>query len=293
MQKVSVIIPNYNYGRFLRQAIQSALNQTLEPHEIIVVDDGSTDDSKEILLSFGDSIILVEQENAGVAAARNRGSEIATGGFLAFLDADDYWHPDKLEKQMHKFSSDAEIGFVHCGSTYVDENGKRNHDYITGEEGWVADELLRFEAVVIANTLVIKRELFAQIGGFDTTRELHPSEDWDICYRLSRLCKLGFVREPLLYYRQHGAGGHTNIARMEQAMLLAFDKAFRDPSAEIQELRREAYGNLYLTLAGSYYHAGSIGQSIRSGLKGFTHHPKTAGNFFAFRFRKVKALLLK
>lgn len=287
MQKVSVIIPNYNYGRFLRQAIQSALDQSLKPHEIIVVDDGSTDDTKEVLISFGDKIIEIDQTNKGVAAARNKGAEIATGEFLAFLDADDYWHCEKLENQMEKFRLDAEIGFVHCGLTNVDENGERIDDHLSGEEGWVADSLLKFQEVVIANTIVVKREVFTKVGGYDTNRDLHPSEDWDLCYRLARECKLGFVREPLLYYRHHGQGGHTNIARMERAMLIAFEKAFRDPAREIQQVRGEAYGNLYLILAGSYYHSGFLGKSIASGLKGLKYDPRIAARLFGFPFRSV------
>ncbi len=293
MQKVSVIIPNYNYGRFLKQSIQSVLDQTMKPHEIIVVDDGSTDNSMEILHSFGHSILAVEQPNAGVAAARNKGAAIASGDFLAFLDADDYWHPKKLETQMREFSSASEVGFVHCGSTYVDENGNRIKDYIVGGEGWIADELLKFQPVVIANTLVIRQDVFNEIGGFDTNRELHPSEDWDLCYRLSRVCKLGFVREPLLYYRQHGAGGHTNINRMERAMKIAFEKAFQDPAPEIQKLRRTAYGNLYLVLSGSYYYAGRTGQSAACALKGIFQNPRSATRLFGMPFRKVRQVFPK
>jgi glycosyltransferase involved in cell wall biosynthesis len=288
MQKVSVIIPNYNYGRYLRQAVESALNQTLRPHEIIVVDDGSTDESRDILREFGDSVIVIEQSNKGVAAARNNASAIATGNFLAFIDADDFWHASKLEKQMQVFQSDAEIGFVHCGSTYVDENGAILKEYVTGEQGWVADSLLKFHEVVIANTIVVERKLFAKIGGYDTTRELHPSEDWDLCYRLARESKLGFVREPLLFYRQHGRGGHENIAKMERAMLIAFNKAFCDPLNDIQQLRREAYGNLYFVLAGSYYHSGRIGKALVNAMKSVFHYPPIAASFFSFATRFVK-----
>ena len=285
MQKVSVIIPNYNYGRFLRQAIESALDQSFPPHEVIVVDDGSTDESREVLDSFGDAIIAVDQTNAGVAAARNKGAEIATGEYFAFLDADDFWHREKLEKQMDKFRLDDDIGFVHCALTNVDEKGVRIDDHLVGKEGWVGDELLRFQEVVVANTIVVKRDVFAKVGGYDTTRELHPSEDWDLCYRLTRECKLGFVREPLLYYRHHGKGGHTNIARMERAMLIAFEKAFRDPAPEIQRLKSEAYGNLYMVLAGSYYHSGEIAKSVVSALRGVSHNPMRAKRVFGFPLR--------
>jgi len=284
--KVSVIIPNYNYGRFLRQAIQSALDQTVKPHEVIVVDDGSSDNSRQILDPFGDSIILVEQANAGVAAARNNGAAIATGDLLAFLDADDYWQGQKLEKQVQKFSS-PDIGFAHCGMTNVDENGNRIDDYIVGEEGDVAERLLRFQPVVIATTIVVKRDLFKKVGGYDTNRDLHPSEDWDLCYRLSREARLGFVREPLVYYRHHGGGGHTKIERMERAMLIAFKKAFSTAPRELAMLRDEAYGNLYMVLSGSYYQAGMLGNSFRCGFKALAHRPQLIGKLLAFPSRQI------
>src|SRR5262245_58814803 len=112
MRTVSVIIPNYNYGRFLREALDSALNQTLPPLEVIVVDDGSTDESPEILESYGDRIRVIRQKNQGVGIARNTGAEAARGELLAFLDADDYWFPQKLEKQVEKINSDPELGMV-------------------------------------------------------------------------------------------------------------------------------------------------------------------------------------
>lgn len=293
MQKVSVIIPNYNYGRFLKPSIQSVLDQTMKPHEIIVVDDGSTDNSMEMIRSFGESITAIKQDNAGVAAARNKGAEIATGEFLAFLDADDYWHPEKLAKQMLKFSSDPDVGFVHCGSCYVDENGVPIKDYVVGGEGWIANELLKFQPVVIANTLIVKRSLFSEIGGFDMNRDLHPSEDWDLCYRLSRICKLGFVHEALLYYRQHGSGGHTNIARMERAMTIAFEKAFQDPARQIQKVRRMSYGNLYLVLAGSYYHVGQNGRAIICMLKALVQNPLSVFRLFGISYQALKRVFAK
>jgi len=282
MEKVSVIIPNYNYGRFLRQSIESALDQTLKPHEVIVVDDGSTDESNDVLDSFGDAILSVSQENAGVAAARNRGAGIATGDILAFLDADDFWGATKLEKQAAKFASDLAIGFVHCGMTNVDENGDRIDEHVDGAEGSVAEQLLKFEPSVIATTIAVRRDLFMKVGGYDINRDLHPSEDWDLCYRLAGESKVGFVREPLHFYRHHGQGGHTRIDRMERAMLIAFEKAFSAKANDVALLRDEAYGNLYLVLAGSYYHAGQIGQSIRCALKAVAHRPQSIGKLLAF-----------
>ncbi|MCC7306770.1 MAG: glycosyltransferase family 2 protein, partial [Acidobacteria bacterium] len=182
MGKVSVIIPTYNYGRFLREAVDSALGQTVAPHEVIVVDDGSTDDSAQILASYGDRISHVRQQNQGVGAARNKGAEVATGEFLAFLDADDYWALTKLEKQLAKFAEDPDIGLVHCGYQNVDSYGNLLDKNLNGSGGWVAEKLLRFEPSTTApgGTTLIKREAFRDVGGYDTNPDLHPSEDWDI-----------------------------------------------------------------------------------------------------------------
>ncbi|MBV6496243.1 MAG: putative glycosyltransferase EpsE [Pyrinomonadaceae bacterium] len=120
---ISVIIPNYNYARYLPEAIESVLAQTHKNVEVIVVDDGSTDDSKEVLASFGDRIRTIFQQNQGVSAARNRGVAESNGDFLAFLDADDAFLPSKLEKQLELFRADEEIGLVHVGMVNVDPNG--------------------------------------------------------------------------------------------------------------------------------------------------------------------------
>src|SRR6478735_6137584 len=102
---VSVIIPTYNYGRFLRHALRSALDQTVTPLEIIVVDDGSTDETPDVVASFGEKVRYIRQENSGVCVARNRGVADSTGKLIAFLDADDIWEPEKLAKQRERFET--------------------------------------------------------------------------------------------------------------------------------------------------------------------------------------------
>lgn len=287
--RVSVIIPNYNYGRFLAEAVNSALNQTSAPHEVIVVDDGSTDNSLEILAAYGERIKVIRQTNQGVGAARNAGAELATGDLLAFLDADDYWAPEKIEKQAAKLAEDPETGLVHCGLVNVDESGKPLAVDLEGEEGWVAEKLLRFQPVIVGpgSDSLIRKELFARIGGYDTNKDLHPSEDWDFSYRLALICKFGFVREPLLYYRQHGGGGHTNIKRMERAMLLGYEKAFANGATAD---RRECYGKLHQVLAGSYFLDGKYADFARNAAKSIWLRPRNIGYFLAFPLRRLANL---
>ena len=135
MGHVSVIIPTYNYGRFIAETIESALGQTLLPHEVIVVDDGSTDETAEVVASFGERVRYIYQENAGVCAARNRGVAASSGDLIAFLDADDIWEPTKLEKQAAKFA-DPDVGLVHCGMREFDsDTGETIKLNLDGGEG--------------------------------------------------------------------------------------------------------------------------------------------------------------
>jgi len=285
-EKVSVVIPTYNYGRYLGEAIDSALNQSLPPHEVVVVDDGSTDNSSEVLAGYGDRIITLRQQNLGVGAARNSGARVATGDFLAFLDADDYWAPEKLKKQLAKFDEDAEIGLVHSGFRNVSTDGSLIDECTEGDEGSVAEQVLRMNHKVYANTIVIKRDVFDKIGGYDTAKELHPSEDWDLIFRAARVTKFSFVAEPLLFYRQHGGGGHNNIPRMERAMLLGFEKAFGD--AEFQAMRTECYSKLYLILAGSYLQTGNYPAFLRNAAKSIWNSPSNLKHFAGFPIRRLR-----
>ncbi|QYO66339.1 glycosyltransferase family 2 protein [Leptolyngbya sp. 7M] len=162
--RISVVIPTYNYGRYIAEAIGSALGQSLAPAEIIVVDDGSADDTAAVVAGFGDAVKYIRQENAGVSAARNRGVAGSSGELIAFLDADDIWEPTKLEKQAALFRADSDIGLVHCGMREFDSHtGDTIALHIEGLEGEVSDELLLWERSVIVGpggTIMVSREAF-------------------------------------------------------------------------------------------------------------------------------------
>lgn len=256
MPAVSVIIPTYNYGRFVGEAVQSALDQTLPPSEIIVVDDGSTDDTQQVLARFGNRIRVVRQENQGVAVARNTGVAHATGDLLAFLDADDLWLPAKLEKQVERFVRDPGLGLVHCGVLEVDLARRPLRMALDGMEGWVATDMLMFRRNVIlggGSAMVVSRQACNAVGEFDS--RLPPTEDWDFWYRVARRFRVGFVPEVLLHYRCHGENNSRNLRKRERGVLLIYEKAFQDPDPALQRLRRRAYGNLHLGLAGFYFSA--------------------------------------
>lgn len=278
-KSVSVIIPTYNYGRFIADAIRSVLDQTYPPTEIIAVDDGSTDDTSDVVRSFGDGVKYVHQSNTGVCAARNFGVETSTGELLAFLDADDSWEPTKLERQVAKFADDENIGLVHCGMREFDEEtGQTVRMYLDGGEKDVADNLLLWEepgVQVSGSVVMVSRRAFESVGGFDT--QMKVGEDWDFCYRVARRFGVGFIREPLVHYRSHPAAAHRNVAEMERGMSRFYEKAFADPS--VAHLRRRAYGNFHKVMAGSYFHEAEYGKFVSHAIKSVWMQPANLAYF--------------
>ena len=288
MQKVSVIIPTYNYGRFIGKAIESVLAQTVPVHEIIVVDDGSTDETEQAVKVFGEQVRYIKQQNGGVCAARNTGVENSSGDFIAFLDADDEWFPEKIEKQLAKFESDAEFGLVHCGMREFDlETGETICLMLEGEEGWVADDLILFEKPVVnvsGSAIMVKREAFDAVGGFDT--KLKNGEDWEFCYRIARKYKVGFAAEILVNYCNHGINAHLNIKEMERSTLIAWNKAFATKDEKILKLRKRAFGNLHKVLAGSYLQSGQYYEFTRHLFKSLWFRPAYLGYYLSLSLRR-------
>jgi glycosyltransferase involved in cell wall biosynthesis len=287
---VSVIIPTFNYGRFIGEAIESVLVQSYPIAEIIVVDDGSTDETSAVLEAFGERVRVISGPNSGVGAARNKGFAVSNGDFIAFLDADDIWASDKIEKQMAAFDADTDLGLVHCGIREFDSTtGETLSERCQGRHGWVADELLLFESPVIyvsGSVWVVRREIFTELGGFDT--RLKVGEDWEFCYRVARRAKIGFVPEALVNYRKHGKNAHLNIGEMERSTAAAWGKIFESADDHVVSLKRRSYGNLYKTLAGSYLHAGEYSGFARNLLRSIWFRPGFLGYYLTLPFARAR-----
>jgi glycosyltransferase involved in cell wall biosynthesis len=208
---ISVIIPNYNGGRFLAQAIQSVLNQSLLPDEIIVIDDGSTDDSLQILSHFGESIRIIHIPNSGAAIARNLGILESSGELIALLDSDDYWHEDKLLSQLRLITSKP-FDLVYCSSQEFVMGSGLGLVHQAHFQGDCYQYFISFPTSAIikygCSSTLFRRDLIARSGIFDNSVNA-PSEDWDFFRKLSRYAHVGITNEILTYYRIHD----SNISR--------------------------------------------------------------------------------
>ena len=207
---VSVIIPCYNQGKYLAEAIESALNQTYPHVEVIVVNDGSTDNTAEVAARYAGRIIYAEQENAGASVARNRGILATAGELIAFLDADDYWYQTKLEKQVSVLKADPSIGLVHTGFRYIYESGA---DSEPGYTGYCEDyHALLGGCGINSCTVVFRRRLLPEAGLFDPL--LVRGEDWELWLRVSRATRLWKIEEELAVYRRHDSNVSSDYGKM-------------------------------------------------------------------------------
>lgn len=210
MPTVSVIIPTYNRASMLKEAIQSVLDQTFSDYEIIVVDDGSTDDTREVVNELNRPIGKVRylyQDNRGRSAARNRGFREASGDYIAFLDADDKFLQDKLRKQVQALENNPDFGMAYSYAIIVDDNGKmiRGGRYTkTRLSGWIYPEMLFIKGTIITTpTVMVRTRVLGEIGAFDET--MHTCEDLDLWRRIARHYKVLQIEEPLsvVRYRQN------------------------------------------------------------------------------------------
>ena len=263
MPIVSVIIPTYQHAHFVGQAIESVLAQTYEDYEIIVVDDGSTDNTSEVLAEFGNQIKAIHhQENRGLSAARNTGIMASHGSLVAFLDADDVWMPDKLEKQVPLFERNESVGLVYSDLSYFDKNGILPGTAFEGaspQSGMVHSAIFVRDFIPMP-TVVVRRSCFDVVGLFDET--LMACEDHDMWLRISETWAVDFVNEPLARYRFAPTQMHKDRERMLVNRLRVQEKAFTTSPAlrelDISTLDRCFY-DLYLELARFYinHHQGA------------------------------------
>jgi glycosyltransferase involved in cell wall biosynthesis len=211
LPKVSIITAAYNHKEFVRSSVESALNQTYRDFEHIVVDDGSSDGTAEVLQSFGNRIKYIRQENRGTAAAINAGIRASAGEYIAILDSDDAWLPQKLERQMPVFDQFPDTAVVYSHAYVIDGEGKVKEGDLLGQpfssDGAFAD-FLRYDPIPVL-TAVVRKDCVDKLGGFN--ERLSAISDWDLWVRISARWPIAFVPEPLALYRIHGRNAHLTL----------------------------------------------------------------------------------
>ncbi len=208
---VTVYITNYNYGRYIRQAIESVLNQTLQDFELIIIDDGSTDNSKEIIESYAEcrNVQIVYQQNKGLNVTNNVALKLATGKYIVRLDADDYFHKDALEVMSHKLESDASLGLVFPDYHLVDEDGNILH---TERRHAFDQEVTLLDMPAHGACTMIRKKFLQTLGGYD--EEFRCQDGYDLWVRFTAKYKVTNINQVLFSYRRHGENLTTNEDRI-------------------------------------------------------------------------------
>ncbi len=237
--RISVIIPTYNKASYIRQSIDSVLSQTYTSYEVIVIDDGSIDNTRSILQSYNDRIRYVFQGNQGVCAARNHGIRIARGEFVVFLDADDYFLHGKLTEQIAAFEAITSLGIVHSGWRLVDEEGKT----IKHVEPWNDVPNLDLEGwllwkPVFPGAMMFRKEYLERAGGFDTS--LRQAEDVDLVLRLALIgCKAVWLRKSTVCYRLHGENTIKDGLQQAEDLQTVLDNFYNLPDVPYRIRKKE------------------------------------------------------
>ncbi len=252
MPKVSVVIPTYNCAHYLEQAIESVMNQTYRDLEIIVLDDGSTDDTSQVVRKYEGSINYIRQENRGLPAARNSAIKASSGEFIALLDADDWWEPAKLAEQVPILDKDPELCLVYSDLEVVYDDGSITPSFLASRpiaaSGYVFDQLLQ-SSFILPSTVLLRRSCLEQVGMFDESMSSH--EDIDLWLRLCQRWNVALVRKPLTHRRQGTANMSSNESLRTEYGIKLLVKALSLP-----EISKSQRATLVQQLGKAYFSRG-------------------------------------
>ena len=282
--EISVIIPAYNASRTIGATVDSVLAQTFSDFELLVIDDGSQDETAEVVSGFDDARVrCVRTENGGVSVARNRGLDLATGAYVAFLDADDAWRPAKLERQHRALSERSDVGLCFAATEHADDDlrptamhpAPRRADY---------REALLLEGNIIsgsASSVMARASAIDEAGRFDPSLTL--CADWDMWLRMSLVTGFLALDEPLVLYRSIPGTMSGDPAVLERDTFALLDRFYANPaSTPYAGIRDRVYAGQGLVCAGSYLHARRLRDSLRCVGAGLRRDPRTLSRLVTF-----------
>ncbi|MEB3178368.1 MAG: glycosyltransferase [Nostocaceae cyanobacterium] len=246
---VSVILPAYNAEKTIISTIESIQKQTFHDWEIILINDGSTDNTLELINTIKDERIKIfSYENAGISLARNRGIDQAKGDYIAFIDADDLWTPDKLEAQIKALQKSPEAGLAYSWTSIMNENGEVFYSGTPiSYEGDVYANLLLWNFLICGSNPLIRRKAIEQAGEFEPT--LCCGEDWDYWLRIASRWHFALVPKVQVLYRKSSGSLTSKMGVTQEYSLMVIDRAFQSAPPHLQHLKRQAQSGIYEYLA--------------------------------------------
>lgn len=272
LPEVSVIIPVFNCEKYLSESIGSVIFQTYKNWEIIVVDDGSIDRSSKILDRYknllSSKIKVIVQERKGPSTARNRAISASSGEYIAFLDCDDIWLPEKLEKQIEFLEQERRTGLLYSDCYIINGSTENRYSSVTKpHRGWTFNRLLD-KNFIPTSTVVIKKQVLDEIGLFDL--DLWISQDYDLWLRIARTYRVDFIDQPLTRYRVHDLGISRNVDVMideDLGIMEYWVKKIPDMESEVKDQIRKKKARLHYHQALYNYHARRVGKAFKSFMK--------------------------
>jgi len=245
MINISIIVPAYNAEKTILKTISSIQKQSYSSFELIVIDDGSTDKTCELLSTVSDPRLKVfSYKNGGLPVARNRGITHASGDYIAFIDADDLWTPDKLELQLAALQESSEAGAAYSWTAFIDEEEKLLY---AGKplffEGNIYPHLLVENFICSGSNILVRRKFIETTGEFDPS--LKSAEDWDYNIRLAAQCPFVVVPKYQILYRKSSQAMSSKVDVMEKAILTVTERAFCIAPTELQYLKKHSLAKTY------------------------------------------------
>jgi glycosyltransferase involved in cell wall biosynthesis len=273
MPKISVIIPAYNAIKYLPNSLESVFQQTFIDWEVLIINDGSTDEIEKWASEIADpKVRLVSLSHQGVSVARNCGISLSKGEYIAFLDADDLWEATKLEKQVNYLDSHLNIGLVYTWTAFVDESGKATGRVSSSSaEGKIWLQLLEDEVIPCVSTVMIRRDCFDCVGMFEP--KLTHAEDLELWVRIAKKYPVTVIKEVLTQYRRHSSNTSKNHDKMLQGLHKVIEQVFTSLPLESLYLRNRIYSNLFVSWGWLSIDEGNSQQAAKYRQQAFWHNP--------------------
>ena len=293
---ISVVIPTHNRSDLLKRAVNSVRKQTIRDLEIIIVSDGSTDDTDQVvetLMKQDDRIEYIAYEKAlGANTARNKGIEAAQNDYIAFLDDDDEWYPEKLAEQLAVFQTDDTIGLVYTGTNLIYVHEEMSYENVPNESGDLSHKILFKNIIGTTSTVMVKKMILKQSGYFDT--DLGALQDYDLWIRICQLTAIGVVDKPCIGYYNYT--GKKQISQQTSKYIEAIEyieKKHSDLFSKLSEKEtRVRKSNFYMLLANKAMRNNSKKEAIHFSATAFRLKPNVKGAIFiVLSFFKYKTVL--